>query len=60
MRVIQAQLNNFVLIWNIWEIRKFSTSPGGVPEILFNATSTVGFEKNGYSVDDLNLRHNWH
>ena len=32
-----------------------ATSPGGVPEILFNAPSTVGFDKKGYSVDDLDL-----
>ena len=56
MSVIQAQLNDFVRIWNIWEISKSSTSPGGVPEILFNAPSTVGFDKKGYSVDDLDLR----
>ena len=29
MPVIQAQLNGFVCIWNIREIRKSSTSPGG-------------------------------
>ena len=56
MPVIQAQLNYFVRIWNIREIRKSSTSPGGVPEILFNAPSAVGFDKKGYSVDDLDLR----
>ena len=56
MPVIQAQLNDFVRIWNIRKIRKSSTSPGGVPEILFNAPSTVGFDKKGYSVDDLDLR----
>ena len=38
------------------EIRKSSTSPGGIQEILFNATSTIGFDKKGYSVDDLDLR----
>ena len=37
--VIQAQLNDFVRVWNFREIRKSSTSPG-VPEILFNAPST--------------------
>ena len=56
MSVIQAQLNDFVRIWNIWEISKSSISPGGVAEILFNAPSTVGFDKKGYSVDDLDLR----
>ena len=56
MPVIQAQLNDFVRIWNIREIRKSLTSPGGVPEILFNAASTVGFDKKGYSADDLDLR----
>ena len=29
--VIKAQLNDFVRIWNIREIKKSSTSPGGVP-----------------------------
>ena len=52
---MQEQLNDFVRIWNIWKIRKSSTSPGGVPEILSNAPSTVGFDKKGYSVDDLDL-----
>ena len=56
MPVIQAQLNDFVRIWNIRKIRKSSTSPGGVPEILFNAPSTVRFGKKGYSVDDIDLR----
>ena len=56
MPVIQAQLNDFVRIWNIQEIRKSSTSPGDVPEKLFNALSTVGFDKKGYSVDYLDLR----
>ena len=56
MPVIQAQLDDFVYIWNIRKIRRSSTSPGGVPEILFNAPSTVGFDKKGYSVDDLDLR----
>ena len=56
MPVIQAQLNDFVRIWNIWELTKSSTSPGGVPEILFSATPTIGFGKKGYSVDDLDLR----
>ena len=56
MSVIQAQLNDFVRIWNIRKIRKSSTSPGGVPEILFNALSTVRFDKKGYSVDDIDLR----
>ena len=56
MLVIQAQLNDFVRIWNIRKIRKSSTSPGCVPEIPFNAASTVGFDKKGYSVDDLDLR----
>ena len=55
MPVIQAQLNDFVRIWNIREIRKSSTSLGGVPEKLFNAPSTVGFNKKGYFVDDLDL-----
>ena len=54
--VIQAQLNDFVRIWNIREIRRFSTSPSGVPEILFNAPSTIGFGKKGYSLHDLELR----
>ena len=56
MPVIQAHLNDFVRICNILEIRKCLTSPGGVPEILFNASSTVGFDKKGYSVDDFDLR----
>ena len=56
MPIIQAQLNDFVRIWNIREIRKSSAPLGGVPEILFNAPSTVGFDKKGYSVDDLDLR----
>ena len=56
MPVIQAQLNDFVRIWNNREIKKSSTCPGGVPEILFNAPSTVGFDKKEYSVDDLDLR----
>ena len=56
MSVIQAQLNDFVRIWNIRKIRKSSTSPGSVPEILFNALSTVRFDKKGYSVDDIDLR----
>ena len=56
MSVIQAQLNDFVRICNIRKIRKSSTSPGGVPEILFNALSTVRFDKKGYSVDDIDLR----
>ena len=56
MKVIKVQLNDFVGIWNNRKIRKSSTSPGGVPEILFNAPSTVTFEKKGYSVDDLDLR----
>ena len=56
MPVIQAQLNDFVRIWNIRKIRKSSTSPGGVPEILFNAPSAVRFDKKGCSVDDLELR----
>ena len=38
------------------EIRKSSTSPGGIQEILINAPSTIGFDKKGYSVDDLDLR----
>ena len=49
-------MNDFVRIWNIREIRKSSISPGGVLEILFNASSTVGFDKKGYSVEDLDLR----
>ena len=56
MPVIQTQLNDFLRIWNIREIRQSSTSLGCVPEILFNAPSTVGFDKKGYSVDDLDLR----
>ena len=56
MPVIQAQLNDFVRIWNNRKIRKSSTSPGGVPEILFSARSTVRFDQKGYSVNDLNLR----
>ena len=52
---MQEQLNDFVRIWNIWKFRKCSTSPGGVPEILSNAPSTVGFDKKGYSVYDLDL-----
>ena len=56
MPVIQAQLNDFVRIWNIRKIRKLSTCPGSVPEILFNAPSTVAFDEKGYSVDDLDLR----
>ena len=55
MPVIQTLLNHFVHICNIQEIRKSSTSPGGIPEILFNAPFTVGFDKKGYSVDDLDL-----
>ena len=56
MLAIQEQLSDFVCIWNIRKIRKSSTSPGSIPEILFNAPSTVGFDKKGYSVDDLDLR----
>ena len=48
-------MNDFVRIWNIREIRKSSTSLGGVTEKLFNAPSTVGFNKKGYFVDDLDL-----
>ena len=54
--VTQAHLNDFVRIWNIRKIRKSSTSRGGVPEILFHAPATVGFDKKGYPVDDLDLR----
>ena len=54
--VIQAQLNDFVRTWNIREIRKSSTSPGSVTEILFNAPSAVWFNKKEYSVDDPDLR----
>ena len=56
MPIIQAQLNYFVRIWNIQEIRQSSISPGGVPEIFFNVPSTVGFDKKGSFVDDLDLR----
>ena len=56
MLVIQAQLNDFVRIWNIPKIRKSSTSPGDVSEILFNAPSTVRFDKIGYSVDGTDIR----
>ena len=38
------------------KLGKSSTSSGGVPEILFKAPSTVGFDIKGYSVDDLDLR----
>ena len=55
MPVIQAQLNDFVRIWNIRKIKKSSTSPGGVSEILFNAPSTVGLDKKVYSVVDLDI-----
>ena len=56
MKVIKAQLNDFVGVWNIRKIRKSSTSPGGIPEILFNAPYTVRFDKKGYSADNLDLR----
>ena len=48
-------MNDFVRIWNIREIRKCSTSLDDVLEILVNAASTVGFDKKGYSVEDLDL-----
>ena len=56
MPIIQGQLNDFVRIWNTRKFRKSSTSPGGVPKILFNAPSRAGFDEKGYSVDDLDLR----
>ena len=46
----------FLRIWNIRQIRKSSTSPGGVPEILCNPPSTVGSDKKGYPVDNFDLR----
>ena len=59
MHSCTAHLYDFVRIWNIPEIRKFSTSQDDTPGILFNAPSTVGFDKEGYSVDDLDLRVAW-
>ena len=56
MPVIKAHLNGFAHISNIWKISKSSTSPDGVPKILCTAPSTVGFDKTGYSVDDLDFR----
>ena len=56
MPVIQGHLNDFLRVWNIREIRQSSTSPGGVLEILSNVPSTIGFDKKGYFVDDLDLR----
>ena len=56
MPVIQAQMNDFARISNTREIRQSSTSIGCVTEILLNASSTIGFDKKGYSADDLDLR----
>ena len=52
MPVIQAELNEFLLIWNARNVRQSARAPGGRPDVLFALPSTVGFEKQGILVNE--------
>ena len=52
---IQAQLNEFMRIWNCRNIRKSAEAPGGVPKMLVNVPAIVGFPKKGTNVSEKNI-----
>ena len=45
-----------MILYVFGTFQKLGNFLDGTPGILFNASSTVGFGKEGYSVDDLDLR----
>ena len=51
MPVLQVQLNECMRLWNTRHIRQSATAPGGVPEMLFNVPSCVGFQQQGVKID---------
>ena len=50
--IIQRELNEFSCIWNTRHVRQSASTPGGKPDILFTMPETVGFNKQGFKVDD--------
>ena len=55
LAIIQAELNDFSRTWNTRFVRKSANAPGGKPDILFQVPSTVGFQKRGLEVNQLDL-----
>ena len=54
--VIQAELNDFVTVWNSRFIRQSAQAPGGVPNMLFNFPESTGFEKQGIAVNETDIK----
>ena len=56
MPVIQAELNEWLRCWNTRRVRQSASAPGGIPELLFNIPSIVGFKEQGVVVNDIDIQ----
>ena len=56
MPVLQAQLNECSRLWNSRRIRQSASAPGGIPDMLFNIPSTVGFQAQGIDVNPTDIQ----
>ena len=48
--IIQGELNDFARTWNLRQIRRSASAPGGKPDLLFHVPETVGYSKKGVPV----------
>ena len=55
MPVLQAELNEWLRLWNTRRVRKSANAPGGIPEVLFNVPTVAGFRDRGVIVDDADI-----
>lgn len=46
--VIQLELNESLKVWNARNIRQSSSAPGGVPNILFHISESIGYRNQGF------------
>lgn len=56
MPVLQAELNEWLRCWNSRRVRQSASAPGGIPELLFNIPSIVGFKEQGTPVNDMDIQ----
>ena len=51
MPILQKELNEFLMIWNIRNVRQSVAAPGGVPDVQFHMPGTLGFQNQGIGAE---------
>ena len=54
--VLQAEMNDFVRLWNTRFVRQSAAAPGGVPDVLFYTPCAIRYNSQGIKVESDDIK----